>query len=69
MELHRNKVIFVIDENENAIEVNDLMFLFHCLKTKNIQTIIVGEFDKEDNVVFEKQFSEVTVLSSSFGKK
>jgi len=67
MERDKSKILIVIDDKEQATEINDLLFFFHKLRAGNIVTIVVGETDKSDKVVWEKQFAEVTVMPSSFG--
>ena len=67
MERDKNKILIVIDDKEHATEINDLMFFFLKLRTNNITTIIIGETDKSDKAIWEKQFTEVTVMPSEFG--
>lgn len=40
----------------------------HAIRTGKVETIVVGEVNEAGEVLWEKQFSEVTVLPSSFGK-
>ena len=69
MERNKCKVVVVIEENKNPTDIMDFEQFFNCIKTKNIETIIIGEFDpKTDSVIFEKQYSAVAVMPSTFGK-
>jgi len=67
MERDKRKVVFIIKENEEAQEVYDLAYLFHCVKNMKVATIVFGEIAINGDCIFEKQFSEATVMPSSFG--
>lgn len=43
--------------------------LVSVLRFSKVETIVVGEVDSDGKVIWEKQFSAVTVMPSSFGKQ
>lgn len=64
-------ILTLIDEDgeeESFAERDPLRSLVAHLKQHDVETIVVGEIDGDGNVIWEKQFSAVTVMPSSFGK-
>lgn len=60
-------ILMIIDINGDEIQTTNLEHFVHIIKTRDIETIVVGEVNQQNNtVVWEKQFSEVTVMPSGF---
>ena len=58
----------LIDTSGNEFQTDDLNYFAHIVKHHVIETIVVGEVNNDTNtVIWEKQFSEVTVMPSGFG--
>lgn len=57
------------DGQEENFGMRDLLAsVVSHLKLNDVETIVVGEVDGEGKVIWEKQFSAVTVMPTEFGK-